>query len=112
VFYLYILSEVCDSSLYLKMSLSAIFNPVTLATGLIRVKTQNSKSAGDMETPKFAGFSSLRITVFIDDLNHFARFSRLTVPKFIDFICINMSVNSVFFSLDSAFKIDVGVYSV
>ncbi len=52
---------VCHSPLYLKISLSAIFNPVVLATGLIRVKTQNSKSAGDMDTAKFAGFSSLHI---------------------------------------------------
>jgi hypothetical protein len=52
---------VCHSSLYFEISLSAIFNPVVLATGLIRVKTQNSKSAGGYGNAKFSGFSSLRI---------------------------------------------------
>ncbi len=44
------------------MSLSTIFNPVVLATGTFVSKLKTQKvPAGDMETPKFAGFSSLRI---------------------------------------------------
>jgi hypothetical protein len=101
-----------------KNQLVCYFQPSgTLAPDLISVKTQNSKSAGDMETRKvrrifiFTYYLLMIRTILQDMLTVGLRFSRLDVARLIDFICINILDPDIFSHLTVPLK-KMSVYSV